>query len=170
MLNCSEAGCLPEINGKYVNVIPYTDQFIYGYRQAYDRIMQNREAIFEKLSGAPGIGIMAQRMKEGGYEHEDLSFLEDHVNLAVNAVQLRERDHLCCGNSALAEYYISAGKADDAGKLLFAMKERKEACGSYRYMNHEYTNSVTASLFYGAAGIGYEMLRYAFPETVLSLF
>lgn len=44
---------------------------------------------------------------------------------------------------------------------------RREKEGEYRYMGYEYHNGVTASLFYGASGIGYEMMRYACPDKIL---
>ena len=49
------------------------------------------------------------------------------------------------------------------------MKARRDTCGEYRYMGYKFRNSVTASLFYGAGGIGYEMLRYAAHEKILSV-
>lgn len=125
-------------------------------------------------SGAPGIGIMVQKIKESGEQDPILSGLTDRIARqaakAAEVIPLRERDHLCCGNSAIAEYYLATGQEEQAGRLLHAMKERKDRTGSYRYMGHTLHNAVTASLFYGASGIGYEMLRYACPEQVESIF
>ena len=67
------------------------------------------------------------------------------------------------------EYLLTAGRRDEAGRALRAMRERSEKTGEYRYMGSDYTNGATASLFYGAGGVGYEMLRYACPETILSV-
>ena len=88
----------------------------------------------------------------------------------MEELPLRERDHLCCGNSAIAEYYLATGKEEHAGRLLYAMKDRKDRTAGYRYMDHTLHNAVSASLFYGVSGIGYEMLRYACPEQVKSVF
>ena len=125
-------------------------------------------------SGAPGIGIMVQKIKESGKQDPILSGLADQIgkwaSKAAEVLPLRERDHLCCGNSAIAEYFLTAGQEEQAGRLLHAMKKRKDCTGSYRYMDHTRHNAVTASLFYGASGIGYEMLRYACPEQAASIF
>lgn len=120
-------------------------------------------------SGAPGIGIMLNRMKQNNYTS---SVLEECAALAfqsVNKLPFNYRDHLCCGNAAVVEYYLSVGNQEEAGKLLSAMQKRCEESGNYRYMGNQFHNSVTASLFYGASGIGYEMLRYAEPDKILSV-
>ncbi|MBO6301359.1 MAG: hypothetical protein J6N15_02860 [Ruminiclostridium sp.] len=82
---------------------------------------------------------------------------------SVRDLPLSPRDHLCCGNSASVEYYMTAGRREEAGKLLSAMYERSIKENGYRYMGYDYNNSVTASLFYGSSGTGCEMLRYACP-------
>ena len=41
--------------------------------------------------------------------------------------------------------------------------------GEYRYMGYEYHNGMTPSLFYGLSGVGYEMLRYAYPAQIASV-
>lgn len=120
-------------------------------------------------SGAPGIGIMLNRMKQNHYTSSVLEECRELASQSVNRLPLNYRDHLCCGNSAVVEYYLSVGKQEEAGKILSAMQKRCEQDGNYRYMAYQFNNSLTASLFYGASGIGYEMLRYAEPDKILSV-
>ncbi|MBQ3395570.1 MAG: hypothetical protein IJG55_04470, partial [Synergistaceae bacterium] len=60
---------------------------------------------------------------------------------------------------------VTTGDYNSAGDVLAAMYERRQKEGSYKY--NSYTQ--TASLFYGLCGTGYEMLRYAFPEKIISI-
>ena len=118
-------------------------------------------------SGAPGIGIMTRRIQDRGFESGKLSQCAMLARAAVDMLPLNERDHLCCGNAAIAEYYLAMGERDEAGRVLSGMAQRKKQTGSYRYMSGGYQNSVTGSLFYGVSGVGYEMLRFASPENIL---
>ena len=120
-------------------------------------------------SGAPGIGILIRRIRRLGYYDEVLDRCADLASGAVDSLPLNERDHLCCGNASIAEYYLTMDKMDEAGRVLGGMAARKNQAGSYRYMSGSFQNSVTGSLFYGVSGIGYEMLRFACPEKILSV-
>ena len=120
-------------------------------------------------SGAPGIGIMCKQIRRGGSDSRELQKCAELAEKSMDGIPLNARDHLCCGNSAAVEYYLTVGQYDEAGKVLGAMKERKDRSGEYRYMSFHYHHSVTASLFYGAGGIGYEMLRYAAPGKIISV-
>ena len=118
-------------------------------------------------SGAPGIGLMAEHIRKAGYDGGDIAACAELAKASVETLPLNLRDHLCCGNSAIVEYLLAAGRRDEAGRVLQAMRKRSEKTGEYRYMSYDFHNGATASLFYGAGGIGYEMLRYACPETIL---
>ena len=120
-------------------------------------------------SGAPGIGIMLERIRQAGFEDENVRMLARYARECVDQLLLNRRDHLCCGNSAIVEYYLSTGDRDAAGRVLAAMYERMKQEGEYRYMAHILHNSVTPSLFYGISSVGYEMLRYAFPDQIVSV-
>ena len=93
----------------------------------------------------------------------------DLAERSAACLPLLYRDHLCCGNSAIAEYYLATGKREEAGRILHSIHLRKGKTGTYITTHPGYHNSTDLSLFYGITGIGYEMLRYAFPEKVLSL-
>lgn len=120
-------------------------------------------------SGAPGIGIMLDRIRGMGNDYPEIFRCEELAGIVTDRMPLNERDHLCCGNSAIVEYYMTVGRYDEAGRVLNAMYERKKDTGAYRYMSDRFNNSVTGSLFYGVSGIGYEMLRYAFPQKIISV-
>ena len=120
-------------------------------------------------SGAPGIGIMLERIRQAGFEDDNVQTLARYARDAVDRMGLNNRDHLCCGNSAIAEYCLSTGNRDAAGQVLGAMVERAKKEGGYRFMSYQYNNSVTPSLFYGISGVGYEMLRYAYPDQIISI-
>ena len=120
-------------------------------------------------AGAPGIGIMLARLMERGQGGGTAAFLADRVRESVDALPLNICDHLCCGNAAIAEYCLSVGDRDAAARTLGAMYERRRREGGYRYSFYTMNNSVTASLFNGMCGIGYEMLRCAFPDIVISV-
>ena len=132
-------------------------------------------------SGAPGIGIMTHRILTSfsGSDREMPeydSLYKSCRKCALLAAAANEklpllyRDHLCCGNSAIAEYYLSNGEQEKAGRVLYAMYLRKKTAGTYMTIPAEYrTRRPMLSLFYGIAGVGYEMLRYAFPDRIFSL-
>ena len=46
---------------------------------------------------------------------------------------------------------------------------RAEKDGHYHCVNHGLTNVFSPSLFHGTAGIGYEILRLAYPERIESI-
>ena len=129
-------------------------------------------------SGAPGIGIMAHRIRQviSGAdisEHGCVPLLETAEKCAalakdaVDTLPLMFRDHLCCGNSAVVEYYLSLGETEKAGMILGGMLQRKDRTGAFITMPEGYRNIPRLSLIYGIPGIGYELLRYAFPDIII---
>ena len=51
------------------------------------------------------------------------------------------------------------------------MHKRRERTGAYTTLPPGYRSGEPGiSLFYGTAGVAYEMLRYAFPDKIQSLF
>lgn len=133
------------------------------------RMAGKKGAMHGYCSGAPGMGLallgcMAHRNRITGWE----------VNMtrAIDACLHQEllfRDHLCCGNAAVVDFLLEAGRmlnredlTQDAYRMLSQMAQRAQ--GDYAYLPPSYRNSFTPSLFYGAAGVGYTMLRAAQPE------
>ncbi|MBR0249787.1 MAG: DUF4135 domain-containing protein [Synergistaceae bacterium] len=117
--------------------------------------------------GAPGIGIMIHHMGNKGGEAAET--LRRFARESVDKLPLNISDRLCCANSAIVEYYLTTGDYDSAGDVLSAMYECKQKEGNYRFNSYSQNNGVTASFFYGLCGVGYEMLRYAFPEKIISI-
>ena len=120
-------------------------------------------------SGAPGIGIMIERIRKAGFDGGNVRTLARYARNSVDGMPLNVRDHLCCGNSSIVEYYLTVGDPDAAGRVLAAMYERRKKEGQYRFMPYQFNNSITPALFYGISGVGYEMLRYACPDQIVSL-
>ena len=58
-------------------------------------------------AGAPGTGIMARRMLDAGRGGERACMLAERVRRSVDSLPLNSYDHLCCGNAAIAEYYLT---------------------------------------------------------------
>ena len=120
-------------------------------------------------AGAPGTGIVFNRLVGMPGVDERVKTVAGLAHEAVERLPLNAYDHLCCGNSAIVEYYLSTGDTESAGRVLGALYERKQAMGSYRDAYSGPGGNVCASLFNGICGIGYEMLRYAFPERLESI-
>ena len=116
-------------------------------------------------SGSPGIGLALLRCRESGLGspglEEDLARAR-HSCLTTGPLR---RDHLCCGNSSAVEFLLTLpGCREQAGRLLAFMKARKDGSGGYRYMPENFRKVLCPDLFFGAAGIGFELLRYARPD------
>ena len=88
---------------------------------------------------------------------------------SVRGLPQNSFDHLCCGNAAIAEYYLTVADRDAAGRVLGALHGRRLREGVYRDAHSDASGQVSASLFNGICGMGYEMLRYARPRDVLSV-
>lgn len=117
--------------------------------------------------GAPGIGIMLHRIGNAGGELAET--LRGYARKSIDELPLSMLDQLCCANASIVEYYLTTGDINSAGDVLAAMYERKQKEGCYMYYAPGKNSAVNASLFYGLSGTGYEMLRYAFPEKIISI-
>ena len=115
-------------------------------------------------SGAPGIGLalLAAREYKNILPHwqEDL----DRAIKACLTTPLMFRDHLCCGNSSAVDFLLEAGAVlnredlTQAGRMVLSrMAKRRER--DYVYLPQTYKPAFTPTLFYGAAGVGYVVLR-----------
>ena len=112
---------------------------------------------------------MARRMIDAGRGGERARALAELVSRSVDGLPLNPFDHLCCGNAAIAEYYLAVEDREAAGRVLATLYERRQKEGEYRDAYSGATGQVSASLFNGICGIGYEMLRYARPHDVQSV-
>ena len=96
------------------------------------------------------------------------------VSAADSALQ--PKDFLCCGNSAVVDFLLEAGRkthreelVEAAGTRMAMVIERAERNGHYQCMSRSLSPVFSPSLFYGVAGIGYEMLRLAAPDRIESV-
>ncbi len=129
-------------------------------------------------SGAPGIGLMLLSVRD----QKDRCCAEYECDLgrAINAAlshPLLYRDHLCCGNSAAVDFLTELYAVTEdqrykeaASALLSKMTRRKNMRGGFSFMPPERRPHMTANLFYGSSGVGYEFLRFARPDVIRSIF
>ena len=120
-------------------------------------------------AGAPGTGIMARRMLDAGRGGERARMLAELARGSVQGLPLNAFDHLCCGNSAVVEYYLSVGDHEAAGRVLETICGHDLHEGGHQDSFPNAGGNAVATLFNGVCGIGYELLRYAYPETIISV-
>jgi lantibiotic modifying enzyme len=107
----------------------------------------------------------------------DLPGIRDDIHSALITTRnagLLDRDHLCCGNSGLAETLLTAGiklqdreLTQDALRIMSKLTARANLRGSASIASgHGFFNP---SLFQGAAGVGYQLLRVARPDIIPSV-
>jgi|GEM_PF-1669068 len=122
-------------------------------------------------SGASGIGMNALCTNYDG--------AEIIVKLAIDSLNcepLIYKDFICCGNSAIADFLLEAGVRNNNDELIKMARgrmamviERSDKEGHYNCVNKSLKNVYSSNLFYGTAGIGYEMLRLIDPGKIESL-
>lgn len=126
-------------------------------------------------SGAPGIGLALLwcRTHQYALTAQLRQTLEHDIARAAHTCLQHEplyRDHVCCGNCAAVEFLLAwPGGYDAAGRLLTYVVSRKRQSGSYNYFPDGFRQVPSPELFHGASGIGYELLRYAKPDTIVPL-
>ena len=76
----------------------------------------------------------------------------------------RYRDHICCGNGSSADFmvslYNSTGKKEYLEKAKALMLSDRE----YAFLPDNHRNSFVAGFYFGASGVGYEILRILNPN------
>jgi lantibiotic modifying enzyme len=120
-------------------------------------------------AGAPGTGIVVNRILEEGRGDARAQTIARLVRQSVDALPLTPFDHLCCGNSAVVEYYLSTGDREAAGRVLGAITGHGSHEDKRRGLVSNASGNSVATLFNGIGGVGYELLRYAYPDTILSV-
>lgn len=97
---------------------------------------------------------------------------DSHLGTAARIVAERQRgrSHACCGEAgrlmALVELAVGGddGCRASADALAQALVDDAEVDGPWQFYNA--TSMTTPGLFWGTAGVGYALLRYAAPEVV----
>lgn len=133
------------------------------------RIPGNHKKAEGNCYGAQGIGLIANRLIGYGISNELIRRIEKRAAESIRKSDALALDHLCCGNMSSVDYYIETGDMDGAGRLLSDVVRQKGEIGAYRlgYAGCRPNHNVT--MFYGLAGIGYELLRYTDSERFSSV-
>jgi len=122
--------------------------------------------------GAPGIGLA----RVAGLEILDTPEIRQDIEAAINTTKqynLSGMDHLCCGNLGRVEFLLTAARKLSRPQLLETALEqaaqvvaRAKQKGTFSYNP---SLGYTPGFFQGAAGIGYELLRLAYPDQLPSV-
>ena len=128
-------------------------------------------------SGAPGAGLAYLRCRDvaarAGLSAEVCAELDEGVRRAASACvrePLLMRDHVCCGNAGVLDFLVElcsrVPQIVDEATLDACRVKAAESAGAiavpgWRFLPPGYRNAPSPGLFYGAAGAGYELLRFA---------
>jgi type 2 lantibiotic biosynthesis protein LanM len=125
--------------------------------------------------GAPGIGLG----RLGGLSIDQTEQILTDIELALQTTQktgFQHIDHLCCGNLGRTEVLLVAAQKlkspqwYQAAQELAAMVMRRAAqTGRYELFGNLPNSVFIPCFFQGAAGIGYQLLRLAYPESLPSV-
>ena len=124
--------------------------------------------------GAPGIGLA----RLGGLVVLDTAEIRQEIAAAINTTQqfgLRNLDNLCCGNFGRMEVLLVAACKLSRSELLNTVQKqaawivaRAKQVGAF-YLFSESGNVYNPGFFQGTTGIGYELLRLAYPDSLPSV-
>ena len=88
--------------------------------------------------------------------------LENALN-TTRAHPLQSVDHLCCGNMGRADILLEAGRQLARPELIAAARGITLE-GAYQLLPGLPKEALFPGFFQGSAGIGYTLLRQAFPD------
>jgi type 2 lantibiotic biosynthesis protein LanM len=122
--------------------------------------------------GAPGIGLARVATLDILDTPEIRQDIEAAITTTLN-YGLSDIDHLCCGNMGRVEFLFTAGRklnrpelVEAAMKLASQVVARAEEKGHYGYGS---ILDFHPGFFQGASGIGYQLLRLAYPDQLPSV-
>jgi lantibiotic modifying enzyme len=125
--------------------------------------------------GAAGIGLA----RLGGLAALDTPQIRADLTVALQTTQktgLQEIDSLCCGNGGRIDFLVAASQRLKQPHLLEVARQwssvvirRSEQRGGFRLLSRLPRQAYNPGLFQGTAGIGYQLLRVAFPDQVPSV-
>lgn len=127
--------------------------------------------------GSAGIGLA--RLGSLSIIQTDEIYSDIHIALATTqkyGIPSTDIDHLCCGHMGRAELFILAFQKLGNHELLKAAMnqaswviERAKQNREYSFYSHLYVSAYSPNFFRGNAGVGYQLLRLAFPEALPSV-
>jgi type 2 lantibiotic biosynthesis protein LanM len=122
--------------------------------------------------GAPGIGLA----RVAGLDILDTPEIRQDIEAAISTTKqhgFQEMDHLCCGNLGRVEFLFTAGRKLSRPDLVEeAIKQAAQVVARAQQRGHFGYGSILdfhPGFFQGAAGIGYELLRLAYPDQLPSV-
>lgn len=125
--------------------------------------------------GASGIGLA----RLGGLSILETEEIRHNVEVALQTTQrysLQNLDTLCYGNFGRIELLLVAAQKLSCSHLRETVLEqaacviaRAEQTGAYQMLHNLPSNVFSPGFFQGTSGIGYEILRLAYPETLPSV-
>lgn len=126
-------------------------------------------------NGAPGIGLA----RLGGLSTLDNEAIRQDIEIALKTTQeisLQQIDHLCCGNLGRAELFLVAGLllkrnelTEIAQKQAAYVVNRAKKTGYFQIFPGNFRGIYNPGFFQGMAGIGYQLLRLAYPQEIPSV-
>jgi type 2 lantibiotic biosynthesis protein LanM len=138
--------------------------------------IENPDFMISWCHGAPGIGLA----RLGGLPALDTDEIRTDIAVALETT-LRHGpqglDHLCCGTLGRAEFLLAASLQMSRPDFLETAKTwaawvvgRAEQAGGYVVRSNPELNwAYSPGFFQGIAGIGYELLRLAYPHQLPSI-
>ena len=122
--------------------------------------------------GAPGIGLA----RLGGLDILETPEIRQDIEVAINTTKQQKLtgiDHLCCGNLGRVEFLLTASRKLSRPDLLEdAMQIASQVVARAKQKGHFGYGSILTfhpGFFQGASGIGYELLRLAYPDQLPSV-
>jgi type 2 lantibiotic biosynthesis protein LanM len=125
--------------------------------------------------GAPGIGLA----RLGGLAILDTDEIRQEIEIALQTTQMygmHEIDHLCCGNFGCIEVLLVGAQYLKRLELAEIVQNRAAwvvnraiNMGSFQIFPSPFQGIYNPGFFQGTAGIGYELLRLAYPEKLPSV-
>ena len=132
------------------------------------RIPGSRKPARGNCYGSEGMGIICTRLKNNGIKNSVTERILANAQIAVPLSNLYPLDHLCCGNMSTVDYYLETGDDSKAGILLAQVIKYAEQNGRYSIGFADFIPNNNVTLFFGLAGIGYELIRYTNKEEFLT--
>lgn len=159
--------------------LAYEDQAFVSKAGNWAETLNDEEPAFTYMAtwchGAPGIGLA----RIGGLPGLDSARIQQDIEIALQTTQrvsIAGPDHLCCGNSGRAEILLEAARklarpelAGVARRLVSRMVSRAEQNGNFSLDASLPRQVPLIGLFQGSSGIGYTLLRMAYPDMVPSV-
>lgn len=124
--------------------------------------------------GAPGIGLG----RIGGLSVLNDREVRKEIEIAIETTQkfgVRGVDHLCCGNFGRIEFLLKASLSLSRNELFktahqwaYQVIHKVQEKGTYDLMPNLPKSVNNPGFFQGTSGIGYELLRLAYPDILPS--